>query len=45
MTRITNNLLWAVYLALLAVLLPHTAWALVEHPYYGYEIISFGGGS
>jgi hypothetical protein len=23
----TNILLWAIYLALLAVLLPHTAWA------------------
>jgi hypothetical protein len=27
MSRLTNALLWAVYLALLGVLLPHTAWA------------------
>lgn len=31
MQRVANTLLWFIYLCLLAVLLPHTAWAFAQH--------------
>lgn len=41
----TNHVLWAVYLALLAVLLPHTAWAFgrFEAPGLSGELIAWMG--
>ena len=40
----TNNLLWIIYLALLIVLLPHTAWAFsrFESPAMGWLGIQWG---
>ena len=44
MTHWSSKMLWIIYLALLAVLLPHTAWAFArfESPAAGWLGVSWG---
>lgn len=44
MKRVTSNhLIWLIYLLLLGVLLPHTAWAFAKFEPEGYGFVAWGG--
>ncbi|MCK6625577.1 MAG: hypothetical protein L6R45_10425 [Anaerolineae bacterium] len=39
----SHHLIWLIYLLLLGVLLPHTAWAFAKFEPEGYELVAWGG--